>query len=217
MSGSEEIDRFRDRIDAGQQLAQALESRNFTADFVLAIPRGGLPIGREVADALDIPLDVIIASKIGMPGRPETAIGAVASDGSTWLNEEAIERSRTPDEYVERERKREGENAREQAERYRRDRGNLDLSGKTVLIVDDGIATGSTAITVVRFAHRNGAERVIVAVPVGPLKKVESLEAEADEVICLKTLLVANSIGQFYENFEQITDEEALTYLRKEP
>lgn len=217
MSGEQgETDRFRDRIDAGQRLAEELEERGVDANIALAIPRGGLPLGREVADALDLPLDIIVASKIGAPGNPEYAIGAVASDGSAWLDDEAIERVGASEDYLEREREREAENAREKARRYRGDRDEPDLEGKKVLIVDDGVATGSTAIAAVRLAREKGAERVVVAVPVGPPSTIDDLEAEADEVVCPKVTPTFSAVGQFYENFEQVTDEEAMSYLREE-
>ncbi|WP_132061306.1 phosphoribosyltransferase [Halorussus amylolyticus] len=215
MSGGERgADRFRDRTDAGRRLAGAVDERDVNADIVLAIPRGGLPLGREVADALSLPLDIIVASKIGAPGNPEYAIGAVASDGSAWLDDGAIEQVGASDDYLEREREREAENAREKAETYRGDRDEPDLAGKTVLVVDDGVATGSTAIAAVRLAREKGAEHVVVAVPVGPPSTVTDLEAEADEVICPKVTSAFRGVGQFYENFEQVTDEEAMAYLR---
>ncbi|WP_137285631.1 phosphoribosyltransferase [Halorussus salinisoli] len=215
-SGDTNSNGFRDRIDAGQRLAEALGERDVDADIVLAIPRGGLPLGREVADALGLPLDIIVASKIGAPGNPEYAIGAVASDGSAWLDDEAIERVGASDDYLEREREREAENAREKAETYRGERDEPDLAGKTVLIVDDGVATGSTAIAAVRLAREKGAERVVVAVPVGPPSTVDDLEAEADEVVCPRVTSAFRGVGQFYENFEQVTDEEAMAYLSDE-
>lgn len=214
--GGGEPDRFDDRTDAGRRLAEALRDRGTEADVVLAIPRGGLPLGRAVADALGLPLDVIVASKIGAPGNPEYAIGAAASDGSAWLDEAAIERSGADDEYVERERRREAENARRKAERYRGDRPEPDLRGKAVLLVDDGAATGSTAIAAVRLARERGADRVAVAVPVGPPAAIDDLEAEADEVVCPKVTPSFGAVGQFYRNFGQVTDEEAMAYLREE-
>lgn len=213
---SGDTDRFRDRIDAGERLAEALDERNVDADIVLAIPRGGLPLGRAVADALDLPLDVIVSSKISAPGNPEYAIGAAASDGSAWLDEEAIELVGASEDYLEREREREAEKAREKARRYRGGRGEPDLSGKTALIVDDGVATGSTAIAAVRLARAKGAERVVVAVPVGPPGTIDDLRAEADEVVCPKVTPAFSAVGQFYENFQQVTDEEAMAYLDEE-
>jgi predicted phosphoribosyltransferase len=205
--------RFNDRIDAGRRLAEALAERGVDADVVLAIPRGGLPLGREVADALGVPLDIVVASKIGAPHNPEFAIGAVASDGSAWLDEETIRQLGVNDEYVQREREREAENARQKAERYRDEERAPGLSGKTVLIVDDGVATGSTAISAIRLARSKGAERVVLAVPVGPRDTVAELEDEADEVVCLQMPASFGAVGQFYGRFGQVSDEEAIGYL----
>ena len=205
--------RFADRREAGERLAEALAGREIAADVVLAIPRGGLPLGRAVADALDAPLDVVVASKIGAPGNPELAIGAAASDGSVWLDEETVANLGVDDEYIDRERKREAENAREKAERYR-DGGELpDLAGKRVVVVDDGVATGATAKAALRLVRDAGAARVVLAVPVGPPETVDELRAEADEVVCVATPSPFGAVGRFYRQFDQVTDEEAMAYL----
>ncbi len=205
--------RFSDRTDAGQQLGERLRERGIDADVVLAIPRGGLPPGRAVADVLEAPLDIIVASKIGAPGNPEYAIGAVASDGSVWRNEEAISRTGASEEYFQRERETEAEAARRKAERYRRDRSEPDLTGKTVAVVDDGVATGSTARACLETLRESGADRIVLAVPVGPPDTVEALRELADEVVCLETPRGFRGVGQFYERFDQVSDEEAMSYL----
>lgn len=205
--------RFRDRTDAGEQLAEVLEDRVEHPDIVLAIPRGGLPLGRVVADTLGVPLDIVVASKISAPGNPEFAIGAVASDGSAWLDEGTIDRIGVDESYLEREREREAQSAQSKAERYRGVREPPNLAGKTVVIVDDGLATGSTAIAAVRLVREQGAARVILAVPVGPPDSIRDLEAEADEVICVATPARFGAVGQFYERFGQVSDEEAMAYL----
>jgi predicted phosphoribosyltransferase len=209
--------RFDDRTDAGERLAAELVDRGIDADLVLAIPRGGLPLGRAVADALDVPLDIVVASKIGAPGNPEYAIGAVASDGNAWLDDETIARLGVADAYVERERERELETAREKASRYRGDRAPPDLTGKTVVVVDDGVATGSTAIAALRLVREGGAERVVLAVPVGPPGTVSELDAVADEVVVLRTPASFGAVGAFYDRFDQVTDEEAMAYLDERP
>ncbi len=211
--GGKGAGRFEDRADAGQQLAEALAKRDLDADVVLAIPRGGLPLGRAVADALGVPLDIVVASKIGAPHNPEFAIGAVASDGSAWVDQETIDRLGVDEAYVDREREREAEKARTKADRYRGDREFLDLAGKTVVIVDDGVATGSTAIAAVRLVREQGAERVVLAVPVGPPDTVRELETEADDVVCVETPPHFGAVGQFYNRFDQVSDEEAMAYL----
>jgi len=210
-------ERFSDRADAGEQLASALIDREVDADLVMAIPRGGLPVGRVVADALDAPLDIVVASKIGAPGNPEYAIGAVASDGSAWLDEEGIDRLDVSDAYVERERDREVEIAREKAARYRGDRDAPDLTGKTVVVVDDGAATGSTALAAVRLVRTGGVERIVLAVPVAPPETVADLETVADVVVALRTPETFGAVGAFYDRFDQVSDEEAMASLDGDP
>lgn len=205
--------RFEDRHDAGERLAAALAEREIDADLVLAIPRGGLPLGRAVADALDAPLDVVVARKIGAPDNPEYAIGAVASDGSVWRNEEAIRRTGVDEDEFERSRETEAENARRKADRYRGDRPEPDLAGTTVVIVDDGVATGSTARACIEQARAGGADRVVLAVPVGPPETVDDLASTADEVVCVLAPDSFAGVGQFYRRFDQVQDEEAMAYL----
>jgi len=204
---------FRDRTEAGERLGEALEERGIEADVVLAIPRGGLPLGRAVADALGAPLDIAVASKIGAPGNPEYAIGAVASDGSVWRNEAAIRATGADEEYFERQRREEMENARGKAERYRDGREPPELAGKTVVLVDDGVATGSTVRACLQQLRAADAGRVVLAVPVGPPDTVDELETVADEGVCLETPPGFRGVGQFYERFDQVSDEEAMTYL----
>lgn len=204
---------FNDRRDAGRELASALDERGITADIVLAIPRGGLPLGYEVATALDVPLDIIVARKMGAPNNPEYAIGAVGTDGSAWRNEDAIQRLSVSEEYVERTRKTEAENAKSKAARYRKSDTDIALTDKTVLIVDDGVATGATARACLLQARNAGAARVILAVPVGPPDTITDLESMADDVVCLETPRSFRAVGQFYQDFGQVSDEEAMTYL----
>jgi len=205
--------RFTDRTEAGTQLGEALRERELDVDIVLAIPRGGLPLGRAVADVLDVPLDVVVASKIGAPGNPELAIGAVASDGSVWRNEEAFHGTGADEEYFEREREREAENARKKSDRYRGEEAEPDLTGKTVAVVDDGVATGSTVRACLQMLRNSDAARIVLAVPVGPPDTVHELQALADEVVCLETPSSFTGVGQFYERFDQVSDEEAMAYL----
>lgn len=204
---------FRDRADAGEQLADLLGKEGIEADVILGIPRGALPVARPVADAYGVPLDVVVASKIGAPDNPELAIGAVASDGSRWLNDELIERLNVPGAYVEREGNREAEQARRKAERYRAGRGPLELAGKRAVVVDDGIATGATARACLRQLRGADAAHVVLAVPVGPPDAIESLRAEADVIVAVETPPHFRAVGQFYEVFEQVSDEAAMAYL----
>lgn len=200
---------FHDRMDAGEQLGDELIDRGITPDLVLAIPRGGLPLGRAVANALDCPLDVVVAKKIGAPGNPEYAVGAVASDGSYWRNEQAI----VDDEYFEREKRRKTEEARQKAETYRGGEATPSVAGKVVVVVDDGVATGSTIQACVRVLDAQDPTELIVAVPVGPADSIAALEALADTVICLATPPAFGSVGQHYTKFDQVSDEQAMRYL----
>ena len=208
--------RFTDRTEAGEQLGKALRERGIDVDIVLSIPRGGLPLGRAVADVLDVPLDIAVASKIGAPGNPEYAIGAVASDGSVWRNEEAFRGTGSDEEYFQREREKEAANARKKADRYRDGRPEPDLSGMTVAVVDDGVATGSTARACLQKLEKSDAERLVLAVPVGPPGTIDELEGMVDDVVCLETPSGFRGVGQFYDRFDQVTDEEAMAYLEAE-
>jgi predicted phosphoribosyltransferase len=197
---------FEDRADAGRRLAELLEGHDVDADVVLAIPRGGLPVGRAVADALGVPLDVVAARKIGAPGNPELAVGAVAADGTVYLNDEHLAELGVDQTFLDAAVEREQEAAREKVSRYRGERPPLDLRGKTVVVVDDGVATGATTIACLREVREAGAASVLLAVPVGPPGTVERLRAEADEVVCLETPPHFVAVGQFYDSFTQVSD-----------
>lgn len=207
------VRRFTDRTEAGEQLGNALRERAVEVDLVLAIPRGGLPVGRAVADVLAVPLDIVVASKIGAQGNPEYAIGAVASDGTVWRNERALRGTGADEEYFEREREKQAGVTRQKADRYRGERPEPTLAGKTVAVVDDGVATGSTTRACLLMLGKSEADRVVLAVPVGPPDTIHELQTMADEVVCLVTPTDFRGVGQFYENFEQVSDEEAMAYL----
>lgn len=203
---------FEDRTDAGRELAAYLQEEGVTADIVLAIPRGGLPLGRAVADAFDLRLDIIVARKIGAPHNPEYAIGAVGADGEAWLDETTITRLNVQQDYLDEQTEIEAGNAREKERTYRDE--PADLAGQDILIVDDGIATGATMKACIRQAREEGASSVAVAIPVGPASSIEDLREEADAVHCLETPASFRAVGQFYRRFEQVSDEEAQGYLR---
>lgn len=204
---------FADRQEAGDQLASHLQSEGVTADVVLGIPRGGLPVARPVADALDAELDVVVAKKLPAPTNPELAIGAVASDGSLWRNDDLIDRLGVDESYVDSERDRQAEAAREKRDRYRKGEGGADLDGHRALLVDDGVATGATAIACLRQARDLGASHVALAIPVAPPETVEMLRLEADAVHVLDTPSNFGAVGRYYRDFTQVSDEEAMTYL----
>ncbi|QLH77862.1 phosphoribosyltransferase [Halosimplex rubrum] len=203
---------FRDRTAAGERLADALVERGVTADIVLAIPRGGLPLGRAVADRLDAPLDVVVASKIGAPRNEEYAIGAVAEDGAAWLNEDALDRLSVSDSYLASEREREREVAAEKAAAYR-EGGRPPLAEKRVVVVDDGVATGATMRACLRLVREENPASLVVAVPVGPPDTLDELAELADEVVAVERPRNFRAVGAHYRNFDQVSDEEAMSYL----
>lgn len=220
---------FQDRTVAGERLGAQLTEQGVDADIVLGIPRGALPVARPVADALDAPLDIVVASKIGAPNNPELAVGAVgatasaadgggtdASDESYWLNEDLVDRLGVSDEYIEDEREVEAENARQKAERYREGGSFPELRDKRVVVVDDGVATGATAMACLRRVNAADAAHCVLAVPVGSPDSLTTLEAEADEVIALQTPQNFRAVGQYYQAFGQVSDEEAIAYLDTE-
>jgi putative phosphoribosyl transferase len=206
---------FYDRTDAGRRLAKLLKRRIQGPCIVLAIPRGGVVVGYEVAKELGCPLDVVISRKVGAPAQPELAVGAVAEDGVAFVDEEIAGLVGVSRDYVERRAREEMREVRRRAEEYRGGREMPDLSGKTVILVDDGLATGLTMMAAVHMARNKGAEKVVVAVPVSPPETVAKLRRHADEVICLETPTNFYAIGQFYERFDQLTDEETNSILRK--
>ena len=207
---------FENRQAAGQRLGEALCERDIEVDVVLAIPRGGLPVGRPVADALDAPLDIAAAKKIGAPNNPEYAIGAVAADGSVWLNTDLIERREIPRDYVASTRAEMAEAARQKAQRYRESGSPPSLGGKRVCLVDDGVATGATARACIEQIRQADPERLVLAVPVGSPSAISDLEALIDEVVCLGVPSEFRAVGQYYEQFEQVSDEAAMSYLTDE-
>jgi putative phosphoribosyl transferase len=206
---------FENRQAAGQQLGETLRERDIAVDIVLAIPRGGLPVGRPVADALDVPLDIAVAKKIGAPNNPEYAIGAVAADGSVWLNTDVIERREVPRDYVASTRAEMAEAARQKARRYR-DSESSPLTDKRVCLVDDGVATGATARACIEQIRQADPERLVLAVPVGSPSAVSDLEPLVDEAVCLETPSEFRAVGQYYEVFDQVSDEDAMSYLAEE-
>ncbi|MFW5950310.1 MAG: phosphoribosyltransferase [archaeon] len=204
---------FENRTEAGERLAAELTERGLEADIVVAIPRGGLPIGRVVADALEVSLDIVAAKKLGAPGNSELAIGAVAADGTTWLNDDIVARFDLEEFQLADAIERERAGAQEKIDRYRGERPPLDLTGKRVVVVDDGVATGATTTACLRSVRQCGPARTILAVPVGPPRTIDRLEREADDVICVETPMSFQAVGQFYESFPQVSDEEAAAYL----
>lgn len=206
---------FKDRIDGGRQLAQALSYLKGQNAAVLAIPRGGVVIGAQIAKVLNMPLDIIIPRKIGAPGNPELAIGAVAGEGVTYLKQDLIGLLHVGQEYLDGEIKRQVAEIKRRQENYLQGRKPVEIEGKTAVIVDDGIATGSTAIAAIRAVKAKKPQKTILAVPVAPPEGKEAVQAEADEVMVLQTPEPFYAVGQFYQVFEQTTDEEVRNLLRR--
>ena len=204
---------FENREAAGRRLASEMQSTGVDPDVVLAVPRGGLPIGRAVADAFGVPLDIVAAKKLGAPGNPELAIGAAASDGSVWLNDDLVERLGIEEEYVETERDRAAMVAREKVETYRQS-SPPDLAGKRVAVVDDGVATGATIRACLSAVRNADASEVILAVPVGPPDTLAALADEVDTVVAVERPAQFRAVGAHYRKFGQVSDDEAMAYLR---
>lgn len=204
---------FLDRTDAGRRLAGALGPLHREHPVVLGLPRGGVPVAYEVAVALDAPLDVIIVRKLGVPSQPELGMGAVGEDGVRLLNEGVMRLAGvTIDELADAERRERAELDR-RAARFRSGRPRLALNGRTVVIVDDGVATGSTARAACRVARAQGATRVVLAVPVAPPTAISEVRPDADDVVCLELPWDFYAIGQFYADFSQTSDEEVMACL----
>ena len=204
---------FTDRGEAGKLLAEKLKQHTGKKDrVILAIPRGGLVIGRILADRLRLPLGIILTKKIGHPYNPEYAIGAVSMSGR-MIDERAIAIEGIPMQYINEESERLRKKLKERYERYSAGMQPTVLRDKIVIITDDGIATGSTIRAAISLAREGGAKEIIVAVPVCPKEVIDSIAKLADEVICLEIPESFSAIGQFYESFEQVEDEEAIRLL----
>ena len=206
---------FVDRVDAGKRLASALKGFSGKHGVVLAIPRGGVVVGYVVAKALNLPLDVIIPRKIGAPDNPELAIGAVAEDGTAILDENLIKYLGVSREYIQEETERQKQEIERRLKLYRQDTSYPDLKGLDVIVVDDGIATGSTMKAALASVKNRGAASVTVAVPVGPPSTIEELHEMADRVVCLYTPQYFQAIGQFFTDFSQTPDEEVIKLLKE--
>lgn len=207
---------FRDRIDAGRQLAAAL--RRYANDptvIVLALPRGGVPIGYEVARELAAPLDVFLVRKLGVPGREELAMGAIASGGVRVVNREVVRELGLTDADLDAVAAEEAEELRRREGAYRDGRPAPDLRGKTVILVDDGLATGSTMRAAVAAVRRLGPAKVVVAVPVGAADTCREFRRLADDVVCLRTPEPFFAVGGWYHDFSQTTDEEVRDLLAR--
>ena len=208
---------FRDRTEAGRLLVRELGELKGKDVVVLAIPRGGAVVASEVAHALKAPLDLIIPRKVGAPGNPELAIGAVTQDGAAIVDKEMTRMLGVSEKYLKEEVGRQVEEVGRRMKKYRGDRTYPRLKDKVVVIVDDGVATGYTMRAAIQSVRKQGPASVWVAVPVGPPESIEELSREADKVVCLRKPEPFFAIGQFYEMFEQVEDEELIQILQQFP
>ena len=206
---------FADRADAGRRLAARLLKYKDQNPVVLALPRGGVPVAFEVARALNAPLDIIIARKLGAPGEPELGVGAVV-DGDhpeTTLNREVVNALRVSRDYLEREIHNQLKEIHRRNLIYRAGRARLELKSRTVIVVDDGIATGGSIRAALRGIRHQQPKKVVLAVPVGPTDTIELLRRDADEVVCLSAPARFFGVGEFYRDFHQLTDAEVIRLL----
>jgi putative phosphoribosyl transferase len=207
---------FRDRTHAGRLLAERLSEYAGRDDvIVLGLPRGGVPVAFEIARALDAPLDVFLVRKLGVPGHEELALGAIATGGTRVLNNQLVESLGIPREWIEAIDAEEMRELERRERAYRGDRPPPDLAGRTVILVDDGLATGSTMLAAVQAVRQAEPARVVVAVPVAPPEVCGGLREHAEEVVCLLTPPLFGGVGAWYSDFSQTTDEEVRKLLER--
>ncbi len=206
---------FEDREDAGRKLAERLSRYRDERPVVFALPRGGVPVGYEISRSLGVPLEVLVARKLGAPGQPEFGIGAVAPDGVRVLNEEVVRRIGIPDEYIERITERETAEVERRLKHFRGDRPEPDVRGRTTILVDDGLATGVTARAAIEALRRRQPRRLVLAAPVCAAQTAELLAPEVDELVCLEAPPDLGAIGFWYRDFAQTPDEEVIELLER--
>lgn len=207
---------FRNRQDAGKKLARVLEQyKNAKNTIILALPRGGVVVGFEIALALNLPLDLVVPRKIGAPGNPEYAIGAITEEGEGIFNKSEIKALGINKEYLDSEVVKEKKEAERRLRAYRGDRPPLVLTDKTVILIDDGIATGLTMRAAIKSVKKKGASQIIVAVPVSARDSLEIIKKEVDKVVCLHVPLFFGAVGAFYEEFAQTEDAEVIQLMQK--
>ncbi|MEU2309002.1 phosphoribosyltransferase family protein [Streptomyces misionensis] len=206
---------FANRLEAGRRLGRRLAHLRGQDVVVLGLPRGGVPVAAAVAEALDAPLDVCLVRKLGVPYQPELAMGAIGEDGVRVLNPDVLRGTGVSDEDLARVEERERRVLDERAGRYRGEGPSASVAGRTAVVVDDGVATGSTARVACRVARARGAARIVLAVPVAPRDFARRLGGDADELVCLETPWDFAAVGQFYDDFSQTEDDEVTACLRR--
>jgi putative phosphoribosyl transferase len=210
-------DRFADRADAGRLLGKALQALKLADPVVVALPRGGVPVAAEVARALHAPLDLLLVRKIGATGQPELAVAAVADGPQPLLevDESTLQQSGMPLEQVRRQVPLQLEEIERRRRLYLQGRAPLAVEGRSVVLVDDGIATGTTVRAALRALRRRHPARLVLAVPVAPPEEAAQLRSEVDDLVCLRTPLVFGAVGAHYRDFEQTTDDEVVAAMRE--
>lgn len=206
---------FEDRQDAGRRLAAELEEYRGTDALILALPRGGVVTGYEVSAALGLPLEVFISRKIGAPGNPELAIGAIAESDGEWIDQEAIAPLGVSQEYIREETERQRREIERRIQKYRQGRPLPPLAGRTAIVVDDGIATGYTMLAALRGLRKAHPAILVAAVPVAPEESLWKVSRESDRVVCLATPEPFYAVGFHYVGFEQLSDDDVVTYLNQ--
>lgn len=207
---------FRDRREAGRLLAGKLARYGACSDVVvLALPRGGVPVAYEVARSLGVPLDVFVVRKLGLPGHEELAMGAVATPGVRVLNEQVVRGLRVPAHVIDAVAAREEEELARRERAYRGDRPPLDVRGRTVILVDDGLATGSSMQAAIEALRQRGPARIVVAVPTAAAETCEALREKVDDVVCAVTPTPFYAVGLSYDDFSQTTDDEVRGLLAR--
>jgi predicted phosphoribosyltransferase len=204
---------FKDRQEAGKEVARALAEYKGKNVVVMGMPRGGVVVAREVAEALDAPLDIVVTRKIGAPGEPEFALGAVTQEGDVIVDSRAAESVGATAEYLQEEARRKKSEVKERMRRLRGDAPYPSLEGKTIIIIDDGMATGNSMRAAVQSIKMRGPKEVVVAVPVAPREAVAELSREGTKVVCLEQPRFFFAIGEFYKDFGQVEDAEVRKLL----
>jgi predicted phosphoribosyltransferase len=210
------MDRFRNRADAGSLLARKLERyRDVAGVLVLGLPRGGVPVAYAVAMALKAPLDILLVRKLGVPGQDELAMGALASNGIQILNDSVIQNLAIPESVVEAVTKREAQELERREREYRGVRPPVDIPGKIVIVIDDGLATGSSMKAAIAALRRHDPANIVVAVPTASRETCEELKSAADEIVCAITPEPFYAVGFSYDDFEQTTDSEVRALIQQ--
>ena len=208
---------FNDRRDAGIQLVSMLKKyKDQEGVLVLALPRGGVVTGYEIARYLNVPLDIVIVRKIGFPGQPELGIGAVSETGTVVLNQFIISTYGVSKDYIEHEISRQKEEISRRVKLYRKGKGLPDLEGKTIILVDDGVATGATIKAAITTLRKEKLTKLTVALPVAPPATADELKQMVDEFICIETPVDFMAVGAHYRDFTQVSDEEVVELLQKQ-